>query len=389
MNYRVSHPNNTVDCEINLPSSKSISNRLLIIRALCKEHFKIDNLSNSDDTKHLQKALLSKTNTIDIGHAGTAFRFLTSYLSVQNTQIILTSSDRMKQRPIKGLVNTLKSIGGKIDYLEKEGFPPLRINGTELKGGKVDINGSVSSQFITSILLIAPTLKNGIELTIKGKIVSKSYIYMTLKLMKEFGIESKWEKGIIKIKPQNYTPKRYQVEADWSAASFWLEIAALSETCNIKLNGLKENSIQGDKKAIEIFKNIGVNTIFQERQLILRKNQDVNAKKSYNLIDTPDIYQALRCSLFALNQTSILSGLDTLKNKETNRIFAVETEVKKLTSSKIIETYKDHRMAMSFAPCCLRFGALQINNIEVVSKSYPTFWEDLKKAGFTISVLAD
>ena len=390
MNYKVSHPTKIVECEIDLPASKSISNRLLIIQALSKEKFKIENLSDSDDTKSLKEALYSEKNIIDIGHAGTSFRFLTSYLSIQNGKgVVLTGSERMKERPIKELVNVLQKMGAKIEYLENEGFPPLTINGTRLEGGKVEIDGDVSSQFITSILLIAPTLEKGIELKIKGELVSKPYVTMTLKLMNRFGIESSWGNNIIKIASQHYIAKNYKVEADWSAASFWIEIAALSKDCNIKLNGLQQDSIQGDKKSIEIFRNLGVESKFKDGKLILTKNQTISACKTYNLIETPDLYQSLRCTLFSKNIAANFSGVHTLKDKETDRILSVDTELKKLNSTRIIDTYKDHRMVMSFAPLCLKFGKLQINDSKVVNKSYPNFWADLKKSGFIISLLSD
>ena len=390
MNYKISHPTKVVECEINLPSSKSISNRLLIIQALCMENFKIENLSISDDTINLQKAISSKENTINIGDAGTSFRFLTSYLSIQKGQeFILTGSDRMKERPIKELVSVLRKMGAKIEYLKNEGFPPLKIIGTDLEGGKIEIDGGISSQFITSILLIAPTFQNGINLEIVGELVSKPYVEMTLKLMKEFGIESDWTNNIITINHQKYIPKDYTVEADWSAASFWFEIASLSKRCNIRLNGLQQNSIQGDKRSIEIFNNLGVDSIFENEKLILTKNQTISPFQTYNLIETPDLYQPLRCTLFSKNIKADFSGIQTLKDKETDRIISVETELNKLNSIKIIDTHNDHRMAMSFAPLCLEFGKLQINDVEVVSKSYPDFWEDLKKAGFTISLLSD
>ena len=390
MNYKVSHPTKVVECEISLPSSKSISNRLLIIQALCKENFKIENLSTSDDTINLQKALSSKENTIDVRHAGTSFRFLTSYLSIQNgKEFILTGSDRMKERPIKELVSVLQKMGAKIEYLENEGFPPLKIIGTELEEGKIEIDGEISSQFITSILLIAPTLKNGIDLEIAGELVSKPFVEMTLNLMSYFGIYWEWTNNIITIQNQKYRAKNYTLEPDWSASSFWFEIAALSESCNIKLNGLQQNSIQGDKKAIEIFNNLGVDSTFENGKLILTKNQTISPFQTYDLIETPDLYQPLRCTLFSKNIEANFSGIQTLKDKETDRILSVETELKKLNSIKNIDTYKDHRMAMSFAPLCLKFGELQINDVEVVSKSYPDFWEDLKKAGFTISLLSD
>ena len=390
MNYKISHPTKVVECEINLPSSKSISNRLLIIQALCMENFKIENLSISDDTINLQKAISSKENTINIGDAGTSFRFLTSYLSIQKGQeFILTGSDRMKERPIKELVSVLRKMGAKIEYLKNEGFPPLKIIGTDLEGGEIEIDGDVSSQFITSILLIAPILNRGIQMKINEELVSKPYVKMTLKLMKEFGIESDWTNNIITINHQKYIPKDYTVEADWSAASFWFEIASLSKRCNIRLNGLQQNSIQGDKRSIEIFNNLGVDSIFENEKLILTKNQTISPFQTYNLIETPDLYQPLRCTLFSKNIKADFSGIQTLKDKETDRIISVETELNKLNSIKIIDTHKDHRMAMSFAPLCLEFGKLQINDVEVVSKSYPDFWEDLKKAGFTISLLSD
>ncbi len=390
MNYKISHPTKVVECEINLPSSKSISNRLLIIQSLCKENFTIENLSDSDDTKYLQRAFLSQENIIDVEHAGTSFRFLTSYLSIQNGQeFILTGSDRMKERPIKELVSVLQKMGAKIEYLENEGFPPLKIIGTDLEGGKIEIDGGISSQFITSILLISPILKDGILMKINEELVSKPYVKMTLKLMKEFGIESDWTNNIITINHQKYIPKDYTVEADWSAASFWFEIVSLSNRCNVKLNGLQQNSIQGDKKSIEIFNNLGVDSTFDNGTLILTKNQTISPFQTYDLIETPDLYQPLRCALFSKNIEANLSGIQTLKDKETDRVLSVETELKKLDSIKIIDTYKDHRMAMSFAPLCLRFGELQINDVEVVSKSYPDFWEDLKKSGFIISRLPD
>ena len=390
MNYKISHPTKVVECDINLPSSKSLSNRLLIIQALCKENFTIENLSYSDDTKYLQRALLSKENTIDVEHAGTSFRFLTSYLSIQKGQeFILTGSDRMKERPIKELVSVLRKMGAKIECLENEEFPPLKIIGTDLEGGKIEIDGGISSQFITSILLIAPTFQNGINLEIVGELVSKPYVEITLKLMKEFGIESDWTNNIITINHQKYIPKDYTVEADWSAASFWFEIASLSKRCNIRLNGLQQNSIQGDKRSIEIFNNLGVDSICENEKLILTKNQTVSPLQTYNLIETPDLYQPLRCTLFSKNIKADFSGIQTLKDKETDRIISVETELNKLNSIKIIDTHKDHRMAMSFSPLCLIFGKLQINDVEVVSKSYPDFWDDLKKAGFIISLLSD
>ncbi|MBT5858319.1 MAG: 3-phosphoshikimate 1-carboxyvinyltransferase [Flavobacteriales bacterium] len=386
MNYKISHPTKVVNCEIDLPSSKSISNRLLIIQALCKENFIIENLSDSDDTKSLELALNSKTNLIDVGAAGTTFRFLTSYLSTKvGEEFTLTGTDRMKERPIKELVDSLKELDAQIEYVEEENSPPLKIKGVKLKGKKIKIDGSVSSQFISSILLISPTIKGGLDLEIKGDLVSKPYVLMTLKLMSEFGINWDWTENKIKIVEQNYLSKNYKVESDWSAATFWFQIASLSENCNIKLNGLDKNSIQGDKKVRNFFKNLGVESEFVNNQLILTKIPVGTFPEKVDLIENPDVYQSLKCTLFSKGVTTEISGVQTLKDKETNRISAVENELKKLHQSKIIETYNDHRMAMSFAPLCLTFGELQINNPEVVSKSYPNFWEDLKKGGFKIS----
>jgi len=385
MNYKISHPTKVVNCEIDLPSSKSISNRLLIIKALCKEKFLIKNLSESDDTILLKNALNSKEKTINVSHAGTSFRFLTSFLSIQKgKKFILNGSDRMKERPIKELVNSLQELGVKIEYLEKEDFPPLKIIGTEIDGGEREIDGTISSQFISSLLLIAPSLRNGLILKIKGELVSKPYVLMTLKLMGEFGINWTWNKDVITILKQEYVAKNYTVESDWSAATFWFQSASLSEKCKIILRGLNEESIQGDSACKEIFKDLGVDSVFINGNLILTKNKRVSPSETYNLIETPDIYQSLKCTLFALKKGSEFTGIQTLKNKETDRITAVENELLKLNTPKIIETYNDHRMAMSFAPLSLKFGELQISNPGVISKSYPNYWKDLKKGGFKI-----
>jgi 3-phosphoshikimate 1-carboxyvinyltransferase len=293
----------------------------------------------------------------------------------------------MKERPIKELVDALLYLGIEIKYLGKIGFPPLAILGTEITEKKVSIDGQISSQFISALLLIAPTLKNGLKLQISGKIVSKPYIIMTLKLMEEFGISHTWLENTIEIKAQKYSAKDYNIEADWSAASFWYEIAALSSSCNIILNGLTENSIQGDRKVMELFKNLGVQTKFENRSIILSKKEENDISKEINLINTPDLYQPLKCTLFSKNLTTKFLGLQSLKDKETNRIKAVEKELLNLVTTKKITTYKDHRMAMSFAPLCLKYETLQINDVAVVEKSYPNFWNDLKKGGFIITPL--
>ena len=386
MNYKISHPTKVVNCEIDLPSSKSISNRLLIIKALCKEKFLIKNLSESDDTILLKNALNSKEKTINVSHAGTSFRFLTSFFSIQKgKEFVLNGSDRMKERPIKELVNSLQELGVKIEYLEKKDFPPLKIIGTEIDRGEIEIDGTISSQFISSLLLIAPNLRNGLILKIKGELVSKPYVLMTLKLMSKFGINWTWNKDIITILKQEYVAKNYTVESDWSAATFWFQSASLSEKCKIILRGLNEESIQGDSACKKIFKDLGVDSVFKNGDLILTKNKRISPSETYNLIETPDIYQSLKCTLFSLNKDSEFTGIQTLRNKETDRITAVENELLKLNTPKIIETYDDHRMAMSFAPLSLKFEELQISNPGVISKSYPNYWKDLKKGGFKIS----
>ena len=390
MNYKISHPTKIINCEIDLPSSKSISNRLLIIKAICKDNFKIKNLSNSTDTRILRQALdLSKKN-IDVNDAGTSFRFLTAFLSLQKgKEFILNGSERLKQRPIKNLVNVLQKMGAQIEYLHKEGFAPLRILGGKLKGGYIEIDGGISSQFISAILLISPTLYNGIILKITGELVSKPYVLMTLKLMTEFGITWTWIEDTITIREQAYIAKKYYVESDWSSASFWLQIAGLALECNIKLNGLKESSIQGDKRVIDLFESLGVLSTFDNKTLLLTKNKNNSFHKKIDLIETPDLYQPLKCTLYAKDIITEIFGLQTLKDKESNRVLSVEKELDKLNSSRIINTHKDHRMAMSFAPLSLKFGQLQINNVEVVNKSYPNFWNDLMKGGFIISPLSD
>ena len=390
MNYKISHPTKTINCTVDLPSSKSISNRLLIIQALCKEKFDIKNLSKSNDTIVLIKGLNKEKGTIHINEAGSSLRFLTAYLSAKKgKEYILTGSQRIKERPIKELVDVLRSLGAEIKYVEKEGFAPLRIKGKELNSKEIDINASISSQFISALLLIAPTLKEGLVINLKNHIVSIPYIKMTLKLMKVFGIQSEWTKNTIKIHPQKYIPKKITVEADWSSASFWFEIACLSQHCKIKLNGLSEDSLQGDMEVLNLFSQIGVKSTFKKNSLILEKSNKIYLKKEIDLIKTPDLYQPLKCSLFALKKHAKIKGLDTLKDKESNRIISVENELERVVERKSIRTYNDHRIAMSFAPLSLIFGELEIENIEVVNKSYPNFWKDLEIAGFTISLSAD
>lgn len=408
MNYHISHKTKKINAEINLPKSKSLSNRALIIKALCANEFKIIDLSNSDDTLLLSKALSSDSKNIDVGESGTAFRFLTAYLANKKGEFTLNGSKRMQERPIKALVNALRDLGADIKYLEKDGYPPLKITGNTIEGGKVEIDASISSQFISALLLIAPTLKNGLEISLTGEVLSTPYISMTLKMMAFFGVKSHWEGTTISIKKQPYIPKDIKVESDWSALAFLLEIMVLSKKGELKINGLFENSWQGDSEVLEIFKPLGVKSEFQNSSLILSKFEAIDNSRKFdlNLKDYPDLAQAYSCSLSGLNKTATIKGLKNLKYKESHRLSALKNELQKfnqnseytdsefiLHDSKItapnksLDTHNDHRMAMCLAPLGLLFD-IKINDIEVVSKSYPSFWEDLEKMGFTVSALS-
>ena len=386
MNCRISHPTNIIECEIDLPSSKSISNRLLIIQALCKDSFNIINIASSDDTIILEQSLKLHDNSIDVGDAGTAFRFLTAYFSIiEGVSLTLTGSIRIKERPIADLVDALRSLGADIQYLDKEGYAPIKIVGRHLLGGEISIKSNISSQFISALLLIAPTLEEGLTIKMSGEIVSVSYIEMTLSIMEHFGVDVSWEGDVMHILPQEYIAKDYLVESDWSAAAFWFQIASLSKSTYIKLNGLTEDSIQGDMRVMGIFSNLGVYSYFKNDSLILERNISFTFPRSINLLSTPDIYMSLRSTLFAHNIESKLYGLTTLKHKESDRIKSLEIELAKIKSLKRINTYNDHRIAMSLAPLCLRYGEILIQNSSVVSKSYPNFWKDLSKGSFRVS----
>ena len=403
MNYLIEHPSKIVKGKIRLPASKSLSNRALIIQAICKEAFSISNLSLAKDTQVLKKALDTSSKTINIGDAGTSMRFLTAFFSIQKQEVFLRGSARMHERPIAPLVEALNSLGANISYLEKEGYPPLYIQKGNIQGGTIQVNCTISSQFISALLLIAPTLSGGLTINLQGNLVSKSYLEMTLKMMSYFGIEYSWKSQTIYIKEQQYQAKDICIENDWSAVTFWLEIAALAKKAQIELNELYKDSWQGDIKALSIFSKLGVSHRFNNNQLILFKDTSQIPKKQLNLIETPDLSQAIFCTYAGLKQSVELTGLFSLKFKETDRIISLQSELKKLgINVKIsqdsilikefnkyieipfIKTHQDHRMAMSFAPLALCFGKLIIENIDVVKKSYPTFWEELEKVGFTI-----
>ncbi len=391
--------NNTVNGTIQITGSKSETNRLLVLQQFYP-NLKIDNISNSDDSKLMQKALASSSNEINIGHAGTAMRFLTSYFSVkENSEIVLTGSHRMKNRPIKILIDALTSLGAKIEYVEKEGYPPLKITGRKLTKSIVEIDGNVSSQYITSLLLIAPTLENGLQLKFKGKITSVPYIKMTLTLLAELGVGLSWNDDTITIQPKPIIEnKTIVVESDWSSASYYYSLCALSPNSEIILSSYKKTSLQGDSVLSEIYKNLGVETVFKENSILLKNTKTLDfSLLSLDLINAPDIAQTIAVTCFGLGIECFLTGLRTLKIKETDRLVALKCEIEKLggkveitnetlhlkPSTKInqnisVATYDDHRMAMAFAPLALKVP-LQIEDPNVVSKSYPTFWKDFNQ----------
>lgn len=409
--------------EIKITGSKSETNRLLLLQALYP-NITLENTSNSDDSEVMSSALSANNHQppttnqiIDIHHAGTAMRFLTAYFASQENRIItLTGSSRMKERPIKILVEALQQLGAKIDYLENDGFPPIKITGQKLTNNKVSLLANVSSQYISALLLIAPKLQNGLELTLIGEITSIPYIKMTLNLLQEIGVETAFIGNIIIVKPktQNPIPKTLTVESDWSSASYFYSILALSEAgSQITLSSYKQNSLQGDSALVEIYKKLGIETHFDGTKMTLVKQPNFKlypsdseqAKQTLNLDlnNTPDIAQTIVVTCLGLGIGCHLTGLHTLKIKETDRLEALKTELSKLgasisvtdesltlapstniISNQTIATYNDHRMAMAFAPLALKTN-INIENAEVVSKSYPDFWSDLKNLGFEIS----
>ena len=398
---KVNKIKNTVNGSIEITGSKSETNRLLILQQFY-QNLKIENVSNSDDSVLMKKALASTSSEINIGHAGTAMRFLTSYFSVkENSEIILTGSHRMKNRPIKILVDALISLGADIQYVEKEGYPPLKIKGKKLTNDFVEIDGNVSSQYISSLLLMAPTLQNGLQLKFKGEITSVPYIKMTLTLLAELGVELSWDDDSILIKPKPIIEnKTIVVESDWSSASYYYSLVALSPNSEVKLSSYKQNSLQGDSALVDIYKQLGVETLFENNSITLSNKQTaINNQQTIvlDLKNAPDIAQTIAVTCFGLGLECYLTGLHTLKIKETDRLVALKTEIEKLggevtitdetlylkASTQInenisIATYDDHRMAMAFAPLATKVS-IQIEESNVVSKSYPTFWGDFNK----------
>ena len=425
--YYTIQPPDSINAKINLPASKSISNRILIINALSKSRLPVENLSDSDDTQVLSRALISLQNgntVFDIGAAGTSMRFLTAFLAQTEGIWIITGTERMKNRPIKILVDSLREIGAEIEYLEKDGFPPLKIYGRKLTGGTIGLNGEVSSQYLSALMMIAPHTQQGLDITLAGNIISRPYIEMTARLMQTFGVETLWKEQNIYIKPQNYHPIPFTVENDWSAASYWYEIVALSDSSAcVELMGLERDSIQGDAKVAELFSEV-VSTsppapLPKERgergSVFIKKNMNKQSSPlsfrrgaggEVNFTNEPDLAQTFAVTCCLLDIPFHFTGLQSLRIKETDRISALQTELRKLgyviktgesamewtgerceaEHDPVISTYDDHRMAMAFAPVCLKTGKIRINNPDVVSKSYPRFWEDLERVGFVSPV---
>ncbi len=401
MNLNLKLNNSCINKQITISGSKSITNRLHIINALSKLNITLINQSNSEDSELLKDALntinLKKGNIINVNHAGTDLRFLTAYLACTDGEWILSGSESLKKRPIKDLVECLKSLDAQILYLEKEGFPPLQINGKKLNGDKISINGNVSSQFISALLLVAPYFKNGLSIKIKDEIVSKPYIDMTISLMKQFNICVNWIKETIIVEAGEYKCKqnKFLIESDWSSASYWYSIATLSKECNIVLSEFNLKSLQADSILPDIYDKLGVKTEILNNQIKLTKNKNSITNLNYDFTNCPDIAQTIAATCVGLGITCNLTGLKTLKLKETDRLLALKNELKKfgaeieITDSSLkivdytnsikeleIETYNDHRMALCIAPLALKFNNILIKNAEVVNKSYPKFWDD-------------
>ena len=395
---------------ITITGSKSETNRLLLLQALFSG-ISIENMSLSDDSDAMHAALSSDAEIIDIHHAGTAMRFLTAYFAqLEGRTLFLTGSPRMKERPIGILVDALRSLGAHIDYAEKEGYPPLKITGRKLTGSNIAIKADVSSQYITALLLIGAKLDNGLELTLEGKITSTPYIKMTLALLAQAGFATSFVGNSITVRPsknQKIEPRTFVVESDWSSASYFYSIVALAPVgTEVALSTYKKDSLQGDSTLADIYARMGVETVFNGNSIILRRNGSMPETLHLQLDETPDIAQTIAITCFGLGIGCTLTGLHTLKIKETDRLEALKTELDKLggvvaltaeslhlvakeVGSSIkncehpVDTYNDHRMAMAFAPLAM-IAPIKIRNSEVVSKSYPKFWEDLQSLGFSV-----
>ena len=408
--YTIKAPSQ-MNASINLPASKSISNRALVISAMAGSSIQPSNLSDCDDTEVIIAALKDMPDVINIKAAGTAMRFMTAYLASTPGEHTITGTERMQNRPIRILVDALRYLGADISYEKNEGYPPLHIKGKSLEGGHLEVVGNISSQYISALLMIGPMLKNGLELKLTGEIASRPYIDLTLWTMKEYGADAEWtDMDTITVKPQPYKATPYMIENDWSASSYWYEMMALNANIDssIKLEGLMDSSKQGDSVVKYIFSLLGVKSEFENRDTItnvmLKTNRCLLPKFEYDFTGSPDLTQTIVVACCALGVKFKFTGLASLKIKETDRIEALKTELKKVgyvihdendntlywdgetceASFAPIDTYEDHRMAMAFAPLAFKFPQIEINNPEVVSKSYPHYWEDLRKVGFEI-----
>ncbi|WP_310593923.1 3-phosphoshikimate 1-carboxyvinyltransferase [Flavobacterium sp.] len=397
-----------INAAIKITGSKSETNRLLLLKALFP-NITLANTSNSDDSEVMQKALTGTDTIVDIHHAGTAMRFLTAYFAVNaGREVVLTGSSRMQERPIKILVEALEQLGAVITYEKEVGYPPIRIKGQKITASKVNLAANVSSQYISALLLVASKLENGLELTLEGEITSIPYIKMTLALLNDLDIQTSFEGNVIKVAPKSaVATKEMTVESDWSSASYYFSIAALADAATITISSYKENSLQGDSGLVNLYKAMGVESTFNGNQLTLNKQANFNYQDvTFDLNNTPDIAQTIVVTCLGLGIGCHLTGLHTLKIKETDRLEALRIELTKLgatisvTNDSLtlvatkeinpnvtIATYNDHRMAMAFAPLALRVPIF-IANAEVVSKSYPDFWEDLKSLGFAMEETA-
>ncbi|HBX63574.1 3-phosphoshikimate 1-carboxyvinyltransferase [Empedobacter sp.] len=396
-----------INNQLAITGSKSESNRLLLLSQLFENVLTLENVSNSEDSQLMQKALANKTDLVDIHHAGTAMRFLTAYFSIQEGQkITLTGSERMKQRPIKVLVDALNELGAEISYQENEGYPPLSIVGKKITKDSITIPSNISSQYISALCLIGTKLENGLTINLDGKIISVPYIQMTIQLLNKVGINAIFEGNTIKIPfTGSIKAQNLQVESDWSSASYYYSLIALSQNSEIKISTYFEDSLQGDSALQHIYaENFGVISTFENGVLTLKNDENFTLKSiiELNLINTPDIAQTIASTCVGLKTKCHLTGLETLKIKETDRLIALKNELEKfgaiitITNDSLtiegynnfektptLATYNDHRMAMCMAPLS-QIYPIRIENEMVVEKSYPTFWEDWKKLGFEI-----
>lgn len=407
MQYLLNAPA-SLHATVQLPASKSISNRALILHALSGGSTRPENLSDCDDTQVMIRALDHMPDVIDIHAAGTAMRFLTAYLCVTPGTHTITGTERMQQRPIRILVDALRTLGARIDYTGKEGFPPLHINGTQLTGSEIELAGNVSSQYISALLMIGAVLPVGLKLRLTGDIISRPYINLTLQLMHDFGAQAGWtSENSISVAPSGYHDTPFRVESDWSAASYWYQMTALATgSPEVELLGLFANSAQGDSRGAELFARLGVQTEYTPQGVKLRKQGHPVVRLDEDLVDIPDLAQTFVVTCCLLDVPFRFTGLQSLKIKETDRICALITELRKLgyvihaeqdsilwwdgercpaDEQPGIDTYEDHRMAMAFAPACLVCPSIRINEPQVVSKSYPRYWDDLQAAGFGIT----